>query len=786
MPESARYRVVIELYDHSAPQRSSSPSPLLPKTPTLLPPPLDAELRAVQHKLVLPPTSSNFWRTRLPPTRKLDTRTPSTLSAAGLASSLPSPPAEDRPAPPRVWSESFGLPSPPSVATADLWTPSKPLSSSSTAPSPRPSQKAVLDPRFGPLACDWIDHPEPRAMPSAGGVVSPQMATRSLPAGGGGKSPTLQQEPPRPAETSGTTDLYYGMIHLYREAGAEETSSKEQKRRAKDEDDGTVVGLVSVPGLLNAAALLAFIAPALDSVEQVRMLRDATPNRSLVLVRFRDASTASEFKRMYNGRPYHDSKDSEICHVVSLSSIKLKSTTTPPFTFPFSPSDLSSAPSSPSLLGGGGGIHDLAIELPTCPVCLETLDSRVSGLVQIPCSHSYHCSCLLKWGDSRCPVCRSTNARTRRPTLTSTPSSGPSGADSDSKCAVCQSPSNLWVCVICGNVGCGRYQGGHAHSHFGESGHSYSLEIETGRIWSYLDDEYVHRLIRLRPQSASGSGGGESNRLIELPSLSSGTRPSTGHSSSSATAPDPDDLSAKIGAQHAHGGQQHGGGGPDRSAEVEQDKLEALAVEYGHLMSSQLADQREWYEDELGREKDLRRVGEGKRDEVERELERARREGKERERAAKEEREGWEKERGRLEARVEQLAREAKHEADERRRERLEAAKARKALEKDLDSERAVTASLSSNLAALRADFAAQKAETEGVRAEVDELKDQLNDLMAALSLRERIESGEGEAGEWAGASVGVVAAPGAAGGQQAPPRNPSAEKAKARRKKKK
>ncbi|GAA5841005.1 hypothetical protein JCM11251_006781 [Rhodosporidiobolus azoricus] len=780
MPEHARYRVVIELYDHSSPSRSSAASPLLPKTPTLLPTSLDQELRAVQHKLVLPQTGGKFWHIRLPPTRKLDTRTPSTLSAAGLPSTLPSPPPEDRSAPPRIWSESFGLPSPPSVATADLWTPSKPLSSS-TAPRP-PRQKPVLDPRFGPLACDWINHPEPRTMPSAGGVVSPQIASRSLPAsGGGGKSPSLSEQPSQPAETSGTTDFYYGMIHLYREAGAEETSTKEQKQRAKEEDDGTVVGLVSVPGVLNAAALLAFIAPALDSVEQVRMLRDASPNRSLVLIRFRDASSASEFKRMYNGRPYHDSKDSEVCHVVSLSSIKLKSTTIPPFTFPYSPSEIASAPPSPSLRGAGGSSKE-PVELPTCPVCLETLDSRVSGLVQIPCSHSYHCSCLLKWGDSRCPVCRSTNARTRRPTLpsSSNPNSS-SSADPDAKCAVCQSPSNLWVCVICANVGCGRYQGGHAHSHFGETGHSYSLEIETGRIWSYLDDEYVHRLIRLRPSPTSHpsdpslSSVSNAERLIELPSLSSGTRPSLGTTPSS----DPEDLSAKIGLQHAGSLV----GGPDRSAEVEQDKLEALAVEYGNLMSSQLADQREWYEDELARVKDLKRLGEGKRDELDREVEELRREGRERERAVKAERERWEGEKKALEGRLEVLAREARHEQEERKKERIEAQKVRKQLEKDLESERAVTASLSSNLASLRDDLASQRTETDAVRGEVDELKDQLNDLMAALSMRDRIEQ-EGEGSEWAGASIGVAPAPGSATG--APPRNPSAVKAEARRKKKK
>ena len=41
-------------------------------------------------------------------------------------------------------------------------------------------------------------------------------------------------------------------------------------------------------------------------------------------------------------------------------------------------------------------------ELPTCPVCLERMDSAVTGLVTVPCSHTFHCTCLSKWGDSRC------------------------------------------------------------------------------------------------------------------------------------------------------------------------------------------------------------------------------------------------------------------------------------------------------------------------------------------------------------------------------------------------
>lgn len=48
---------------------------------------------------------------------------------------------------------------------------------------------------------------------------------------------------------------------------------------------------------------------------------------------------------------------------------------------------------------------------------------------------------------TRCPVCRSTTFRQggRRPTVSSSPAA--------QMCVICQSASNLWICLICGNVG---------------------------------------------------------------------------------------------------------------------------------------------------------------------------------------------------------------------------------------------------------------------------------------------------------------------------------------------
>ena len=535
----------------------------------------------------------------------------------------------------------------------------------------------MADHRFGPISINWIENPTPIMQTSP--PTSPGLATSPsafLPTSPRTFPASLPALPPRPPQTAGSTDLNYGIVHLYREAGADESTDKE-KDQAAAADDGTVVGLVSVPGILTAAWLLGFIAPALDSIAQIRMVRDSRPNRSMVLIKFRDAPDAAQFMFVYNHKPYHETKDSEVCHVVSISSIKLKSTITPPFTFPYS-TDIESATRPTDL-----------VEIPTCPVCLERLDSSVTGVVQISCSHSYHCSCLLKWGDSRCPVCRQTqaNSRTRSRTLTAPPASN---------CSVCQSSSNLWACLICGNVGCGRYQGGHAHSHYDESGHSFSLELETQRVWDYTGDQYVHRLIRNRTDG----------KLVELPSLA-------GKINSNPLDDDekPEGSSAR---------------GPDRSAEASQDKIEAMGIEYSALMTSQLDSQREYFEHEVARAKDEQAVVSKKWEEAlaEQARQKKARQDKEQQDAAAKAK--LEHEKAAVAAKLEATAKQAAEDEARRKKEVKEASKARKELEKQLEAEQAVTQSLTENLGALREEVRQREQETAAVKAEVADLQDQM------------------------------------------------------------
>ena len=115
-----------------------------------------------------------------------------------------------------------------------------------------------------------------------------------------------------------------------------------------------------------------------------------------------------------------------------------------------------------------------------------------------PCQHTFHCQCLTKWKDDTCPVCRYShniaNERVRRstnrlrqlsirdtsidtplsrspeqqqqqkhaqmPSLLESEFNDDDDIDDDDAgeiCMECNETENLWICLICGNIGCSRY-----------------------------------------------------------------------------------------------------------------------------------------------------------------------------------------------------------------------------------------------------------------------------------------------------------------------------------------
>ncbi|KAI9511598.1 hypothetical protein F5148DRAFT_1274209 [Russula earlei] len=549
------------------------------------------------------------------------------------------------------------------------------------------------DYRFGPIALDWVDldNMDASLFISNKGRADP-------------KGPAIATFVPQSHTKSGSTNLPNGVVHVFRDVerqklaetneGTSESTTPDASRVVLEnaETDGYMVGVLAVPSWMTPSDFLAFVAPAEGGMAHLRMIRDTAPNRSIALIKFRNADSAFEFAEAYNGKAFN-SMNKETCHVVHITSVSID------------------ADDSVSLaLSRLGSTRAPVFELPTCPVCLERMDSAVTGLVTVPCSHTFHCECLSKWGDSRCPVCRySQNLRTSYPSSANTARSAPipfadPSAPALSSCADCNSTTSLWICLICGNIGCGRYGRAHAHAHYERTTHLYALELETQRVWDYAGDGYVHRLIQNR---ADG-------KLVELPSASM------------MRAVDDDS----------------GAGGPSTSDSLTAEKIEAIGIEYSYLLTSQLDSQRAFYEEQTAV---LQVELAGLKDAVGRLRQEA-----ESSRAASAAEEG--RRRREEEERLSETLRDKKR--AEKRSERL--AQVSRALEKELREERAVSGGLLKNLEAAQKRAEEGESERAALVGRVRELEDQVRDVMFSLEARDKIEAGEGEMAEVAGGDIAV------------------------------
>ena len=129
------------------------------------------------------------------------------------------------------------------------------------------------------------------------------------------------------------------------------------------------------------------------------------------------------------------------------------------------------------------------------------------------------------------------------------------------ECSVCRSDANLWICLICGNVGCGRYDAAHAFSHYEQSQHCFAMDMTTQRVWDYATDGYVHRIIQNQTDG----------KFVELTPTSTRT-------------PHPHD--------------------DDFDDYVPREKMDNIGLEYTHLLTSQLDSQRMYFEEIVERAAD--------------------------------------------------------------------------------------------------------------------------------------------------------------------------------------
>lgn len=141
--------------------------------------------------------------------------------------------------------------------------------------------------------------------------------------------------------------------------------------------------------------------------------------------------------------------------------------------------------------------------IPTCPVCGDRLESTVSGYpLQTPlctCSrggNARQCTCFLS---SACHVCRrfAESLEQTRQQQSSSPQQPQKPPVATIKCEACAKAGDPWICLICGYVGCSRYQAMHAKDHCVTRQHFFSMNLLTQQIWDYDGDCFVHRVIVL-------------------------------------------------------------------------------------------------------------------------------------------------------------------------------------------------------------------------------------------------------------------------------------------------
>ncbi|EKG13130.1 Zinc finger UBP-type protein [Macrophomina phaseolina MS6] len=389
------------------------------------------------------------------------------------------------------------------------------------------------------------------------------------------------------------TEVGWGVVHLYRDAhetpGLYDDSASsagsdggavhsDGARQAFNEEECTTLCILAVPSYMTPSDLLGYVGEQTrEDVSHFRLIRTGRANKYMVLMKFREAKKARQWRKEWNGKLFN-SMEPENCHVVFVKSIEFQTSDadSDPSSFPnmnndpFTPS-ARPTPSAPLPAGASsavdsGSLASLStkplppptsslVELPTCPVCLERMD-ETTGLLTILCQHVFHCACLEKWRGSGCPVCR----YTQNDSLTSRGYTSDADAP-ENECSVCGTSSNLWICLICGNIGCGRYDSAHAFQHYEATSHSYAMDIATQHVWDYAGDGYVHRLIQ---NKADG-------KLVDLPA-------------------------AHANSQHPNNSMT--GMGADT---VPREKLDNMGMEYAYLLTSQLDSQRLYFEEQVER-----------------------------------------------------------------------------------------------------------------------------------------------------------------------------------------
>ena len=238
----------------------------------------------------------------------------------------------------------------------------------------------------------------------------------------------------------------------------------------------TTLCLLAVPEHMTPSEVFKFFGAFLQSIHRIRFVRQGASDPDGAVERvddgaapaalpvttctscvldFREQEVADEFFLAYDGRKYSSLED-DVCRCVFVRRCDLPDKHRPP-SLPTSPSAASKGKREAQPLVSDRDedkagadederVAEIETEVPTCPVCLERLDAHITGIATTLCNHDFHPECLKKCTMTSCPVCRYSQT----------------GEDESqgTLCQHCGGQEDLWMCIICGHVGCGRYAGG--------------------------------------------------------------------------------------------------------------------------------------------------------------------------------------------------------------------------------------------------------------------------------------------------------------------------------------
>lgn len=283
----------------------------------------------------------------------------------------------------------------------------------------------------------------------------------------------------------GYSEISSGIIHLLRETGPQPSvppgglGEEVSVYRYATGDGGSILGatynfgeasvvlIPTIPSELSPSMLLQFIGIEFcQAARFIRLIRDPASSRCMCIVKFQEVAMARSFTKLRGGQPFASSIASDVCVILPICRVEL--TTRAPVLEPlFDEAEFAKvAPLEPSRS---------FIELPSCPFCLDRLDGTASGIPISMCRQRLYGRRTSRGDEHGCPICRAVIM---------------GGVTRGQSCVDCKSPEDLWLCLICGHAGCGRYRAGHASEHFLNTGHNFTLELLTNRIWDYMADWY--------------------------------------------------------------------------------------------------------------------------------------------------------------------------------------------------------------------------------------------------------------------------------------------------------